>query len=161
MAAFWVEYKEILAVVMGAILGFALSEGKSTWLLRKRRKSHFGALRAQIELCREMAETYLRDNIIAPLYRLPLSAYENSMPALLADGALNETEVRALTEFFAQVQTLNRGLDLAQTMRERGEDQMLQEEFARNQLKAERLVPSEIRPASYYDRAIAVITSRV
>jgi hypothetical protein len=73
MAAFWVEYKEIIAVVVGAILGFTLSEGKETWLRRRRRKSHFGALRAETELCREMAETYLRDNIIAPsaLMRIP------------------------------------------------------------------------------------------
>ncbi len=161
MAAFWVEYKEIIAVVIGAILGFALSEGKDAWFRRKRRKSHFGALRAEIELCREMAETYLRDNIVAPLYRLPINAYENSMPALLADGVLNETEVRALTEFFAQVQTLNRGLDQAQSMREEGEQQMLQEEFGRNRLKAERLVPLEARPVSYYDRAIAVVAVRL
>jgi hypothetical protein len=82
------------------------------------------------------------------------------MPALLADGVLSKTEVRALTEFFAQVQTLNRGLDQAQAMRESGEEQMLQDEFTRNRLKAERLVPLDARPASYYDRAIAVIAMR-
>ena len=44
-------------------------------------------------------------------------------------------------QYFSEVETLNRGLDLAQTARESGDEQALQAEFERNILKATRLVP--------------------
>jgi hypothetical protein len=115
------DYSKVVAVVVGVVLGFVLSQAAEACKRRKRRKAHFGALRAEIELCREFAQTYLSSDKKLPLYRLPTKTYETALPALLADGVLKELEVRVLTEFFAQVETLNRGLDQAQDMRTKEE----------------------------------------
>jgi hypothetical protein len=151
------NYSEIVAVVVGVVFGFVLSETKEACHRRQRRKARFGALRAEIELCRETAQTYLASDKKIPLYRLPTNTYENSLPALLADGVLKEKEVSGLTEFFAQVETLNRELNQAQEMREKGEQQLLSEEISRNIVKAKRLVPVEERSPSFYDRARRIV----
>ncbi|MCI0564004.1 MAG: hypothetical protein MN733_36475, partial [Nitrososphaera sp.] len=98
--------KEALLVLFGFVLGLV-----PTWLDRKRRlKTHWSVIRAEMELCRERASTLLNDAIQSPLYRLPLSAYEASFPFLLAEGALSEPESLTMGRFFCQVQDINRGL---------------------------------------------------
>jgi hypothetical protein len=62
---------EISAALLGVLLGFILAEGKE-WLARRRRRgAHWGALSVETEFCRVLAEAYVRDRVIAPLYRLP------------------------------------------------------------------------------------------
>ena len=58
-----------------------------------------------------LAERYIQDEILAPLYRLPTTAHSSTLPILLAEGALDKGEVAALIEFVAEVDELNRGLD--------------------------------------------------
>ena len=43
---------------------------------------------------------YVRDRIIAPLYRRPIAAYSHSFAALLTDAATTEAEVHSLMQFF-------------------------------------------------------------
>lgn len=92
-------------------------------------------------------------------------AYANSLPALLADGAVDEAETRKLLQFFNEVETLNRGLDQAETARliadPMEQDAKLTDEFSRNVLKAQRLVPVDALSPSYYDGAKAVVESRL
>jgi hypothetical protein len=150
---------EVVAALAGAglggFLGFLLSELKD-WRARvRRRKAHWSALGAEIELCREIAESYLRDNVQAPLYRLPTLSYLNSFPVLLADGVPQEAEMRAITQFFSQVETLNRGLDQANEVRDR--EDRLNEETSRNRMKAEKLIAS----ASYYSNVRSVLDQRL
>ncbi len=64
-------------------------------------------------------------------------------------------------QFFSEVETLNRGLDLAQTARESGVEQALQAEFERNLLKATRLMPAAATAESYYQPARAVVDAHV
>ncbi len=157
--------REVIAVLLGVTVGFLLSVLNDWRRGRSRRRAHWAALSAEMEYCRGLAETYLRDNIRAPLHRLPSMAYTNSLPALLADAALNETDTHCLLSFFNEVETLNRGLDQAEGARlitdptER--DAKLREEFGRNRLRAERLVPLDSRSPSYYDRARSVVESRL
>jgi hypothetical protein len=67
-----------------------------------------------MDYCRDQARTYLRDEVSAPLYRLPTAAYANSLPALLESAALlDDTDTRDLLSFFSEVETFNRGLDQA------------------------------------------------
>ena len=153
----WWQTTELWAALLGVLLGFILAEGREWWARRRRRRTHWGALRAEIEFCRGLAETYLRDRVVAPLYRLPTAAYSQSFPALLGDAAVAETEVQSLIQFFSEVETLNRGLDLAQTARERSDAQALQAEFERNLLKAQRLVPPGANAENYYQPARAVV----
>ena len=91
---------------------------------------------------------------MAPLYSLPTLSYLHSFPVLLADGAPSGAEARAVTQFFNEVETLNRGLDQANEAR--NDDARLREEFARNRLKAERLVGS----VSYYTRLRTLLDLR-
>jgi len=152
---------EIWATLLGVLLGFTLAEGKE-WLVRcRRRRAHWGALSVEIEFCRMLAETYLRDRVIAPLYRLPTTAYAHAFPILLGDAAVAQGEARCLVQFFSEVETLNRGLDLSQSMRERGDEQALQAEFERNLLKAARLIPRAPSGENYYEPLRIILDAHV
>jgi hypothetical protein len=144
----------LLGAVVGGILGFAIGELKEWLHGRRRRRAHWRALSAETELCREMAEEFLRANVMGPLYRLPTLSYSHSFPVLLADGAPNEAETRAVTQFFSEVENLNRGLDQANEAR--NDETRLRDEFGRNRLKAEILVGS----GNYYTRLRAVLNHR-
>ena len=91
----------------------------------KRLANHWAALGAELELCKRHAGAYsvLADNekkVASPAYRLPLSAYHESYPSLLSDGALEqeqEQEVLSIAEFFVKAQEINRCLDSAEEIR--------------------------------------------
>lgn len=70
-------------------------------------------LLVEIEVCASSAKTFCEAQIAAPLYRLPTSGFETGLRELLGAGALTEADARALIEFYAQADTLNRGLDQA------------------------------------------------
>lgn len=161
----WYQTTEVIAAFVGAAVAFALVLLYDWLKSRRRRRAHFAALRAEIEHCRRLAQTYLTDGVAAPLYRLPTVAYAHSLPALLADGGLDEAHTRDLLAFFNQVETLNRGLDQSEGARlianptER--DAKLSDELSRNCLKAEKLIPVHLQSSSLYDRAISVVNSRL
>jgi hypothetical protein len=46
-------------------------------------------------------------------YRLPEAAFAAAFPGLLADGAISKAEAATLAAFWADVQTINRGLENA------------------------------------------------
>ena len=105
--------KSVMEELLLILLGFLLGLIPNWWAKQSRLKIHFAALRAEIQLCRDQAETYLKANVMAPLYRLPTKAYEASLPVLLTDAALDEQDVRDLLRFYGQVEDLNRGLENA------------------------------------------------
>ena len=149
--------KEVLLVLLGFALGFV-----PVWLDRKRRlKTHWSAIRAELELCRERASTLLRDSIRSPLYRLPLSAYQSSFSVLLADGDLSEPEVLTIGRFFCQVQDINRGLDNAAAMLNADNAAGLDREYDRNLLKARRLVESREGEESLHADAKRIVDAKV
>jgi hypothetical protein len=135
---------ELVAALAGVLLGSAISYGVEGLRRGQRRRAHWAALRAEIDYCLWRAETYEADKIPAPLYRLPTVTYSSSLPALLGDGVVSESEVRALIAFFSEVETLNRGLDLVQAAR--GDQQTMQAEYERNLLKIRSLLALH-RPA--------------
>jgi hypothetical protein len=147
MTPWWVP---LVAALLGVTVGFFLTQAKEILSRRQRRRTHWAALRAELEFCRRRAETYVRDRVAAPLYRLPTSAYSHSFPALLSDGAVTEVEADALMQFFSEVETLNRGLDLAQAAREGGDNAAVSVEFQRNTVKASRLFPPDGGGSNYY-----------
>lgn len=161
----WWASREVIAALLGVFLGFLLSLVTEWWRGRLRRRAHWAALNAEMDYCRQLAETYLRDNVPAPLYRLPTAAYINALPGLLASGALDAVDTSNLIAFFNEVQTLNRGLDQiedARSIQDTTErERRISEEYGRNRLKAEHLIPLNARSPSYYDRARAVIEPRL
>jgi hypothetical protein len=161
----WYQSKEVIAAVTGAAVAFFLVVAYDWLRARRRRRAHFAALRAEMEYCYDLAQAYLRDRVAAPLYRLPTVAYSSSLPALLSEASLSECDARALLSFFNEVETLNRGLEQAEAARliadARERDTKLAEEFSRNMLKAQKLVPVDALSPSYYDQAKSVIDSRL
>jgi hypothetical protein len=149
--------KEALLVLFGFALGLW-----PTWLDRKRRlKTHWVALRAELQLCRERASTLLEDAIQSPLYRLPSITYEATFPVLLAEGALTEAQSLTIGRFFCQVQDINRGLDNAAAMLSGNDVPGLEREYRRNLLKARRLVETTAEEESLYSHAMRVIDEKV
>ena len=142
-----VKVSTLITAAGGAAIG-ALATQFKEWRARKRRqKAHWYALSAEVELCREMAETFYGARYASPLYRLSTLAYLHSFPGLLADGAARmKQDTRAVTQFYNQVEALNRGLDQANDARDDDQklkdNQKLKEEHLRNRMKAEDLIGS-------------------
>ncbi len=132
----WYESGAV-ATLIGVFVGYLISQFKD-WAIRARRhKALWQSINAEIEACKGKADGFLRDPYKSPLYRLPTIAYLNCLPLLLADGTLNEDEAASLIAFFGEVETLNRGLDLASAAR--GNSAKLTQEDGRNRLKAKRI----------------------
>lgn len=147
--------REVAFVFLGMLIGLL-----PPWFIRKRRlRTHWRALRAEIVQCNEKATTIFTSEplIMAPLYRLPLMTYQTSFPILLADGAVSESEVKILGRFFSQAQDINRGLDNAAEMNKSDKESKLKEEFNRNCLKAKGLVQSQDQEPSLYAQALAIV----
>ena len=149
--------KEVFLILFGFLLGRA-----PTWLDRKRRlKTHWSAIRSEVEQCKSKAGTLLKDNIRAPLYRLPLLSYQVSFPILLAEGTLDESEASEIGEFFDQVQDINRGLENATALYQSDKLDKLEKEHERNCLKAKRLVESTEENKSLYEKVKVIVDSKV
>jgi hypothetical protein len=66
-------------------VGFVLGQGVTSLQRRRRLRAHWAALDAEITICGRQARAYLRDNVAAPLYRLPTMASAASFPRLLSE----------------------------------------------------------------------------
>ncbi len=147
----------IFAVLVGFILGRV-----PVWLYRKRKlKAHWCAIRAEIDLCKEMANKLLADEVLSPLYRLPTVAFQTSFPLLLAEGVLTETESLALTWFSNHAQEMNRGLDFAAEAHTSGDQELLRKQNDRNRLKARGLVQSADAKDCLYDTARRIVDEKI
>lgn len=149
--------KELFLILLGFLLGMI-----PPWFMRKRRlRTHWCALRADMERCNEKAKKLLNDKIMSPLYRLPLLAYQVSFPVLLADGAVEENEVLSIGRFFNLAEELNRGLDNAAEMLKVGNNEKLKQEFNRNCLKAKALIEPNDGQDSLYTESRRIIDSKI
>lgn len=147
--------KELLLLVVGFILGHVPS-----WLDRKRKlRTHWHAILAEMVLLKEKAETLLNDQIRAPLYRLPVVAYETSFPILLAEGAVTEEEIKTIGRCFSLVQDINRGLDNVTELYKTGSDK-LEKEYERNCLKAKTLLIDKDGQKSVFEPARNIVDAK-
>lgn len=144
----------VVSVLIGVFLAFFIEWIRSY----KRKKAHWGALATEVQLCKKTAQQYIgREQANAPLYRMPLIAFKNSLGALVADGAMKEDEFRDLSRYYSWVEDINRGLDLATTARyqEGGTDGALYgEEVGRLDAKTRELVDD------FFPAADAVVRRR-
>jgi hypothetical protein len=148
--------KEVFLILFGFILGLI-----PPWLSRIRRiKTHWCAIRSEIEICREKAEKLLNDNVQSPLYRLPVLAFQVSFPALIADGVFGESELLSISRFFNQAQDINRGLDNAADMVKAGDHEKLNSEYRRNCEKAKELI-GDANNKGLYDAAKTVVEQEI
>lgn len=150
---------ELAFTIFGFLLGLV-----PPWFNRKRRlRTHWCAIRAEMLQCKEKAETLLKDKIASPLYRLPLTAYQTSYSVLLGDGAVSEGEVLVLGTFFGLVQDINRGLDNTAAMHMSGSlmENKIESEYQRNRMKAEKLIKEENQKPSIYEQAKGVVDRKI
>lgn len=112
-------------------------------------------------LCKEKAEMLLNDNVMSPLYRLSIIAYQVSYPVVLADGAVAEDEVLALGRFFEQAHDINRSLDNAAQAKMNNDSHNIKTEYDRNLLKAESLVVEHNGKPSLFGLAKAVVDRKI
>lgn len=148
--------EELILLVVGFTLGHVPG-----WLDRKRKlKTHWHAIRAEMLLCNERAETLLNAGIQAPLYRLPEIAYNTSFPILLAEGVVNGDEIITIGRCFGQIQDINRGLDHAAEMYRAGNDNKLQKEHERNCLKAKTLLFGKDGEESLFESANKIVNAK-
>jgi hypothetical protein len=124
---------DILKVLIGAVAGYLLGWLQDRRNRIRRAKAHWSALEAEITMCGNQALKFLGqlqkdEEFMQPLakdtrrkktpdFRCPIVSFRSSLPALLADGGVSEGDIEPLTEFYGRVETLNRGLDNAATMR--------------------------------------------
>lgn len=150
---------ELAFTIFGFLLGLI-----PPWFLRKRRlRTHWCALRAEMSQCKEKVETLLKDNVQSPLYRLPLTAYQASYPILLADGAVGENEVLVLSRFYSLVEDINRGLNNAASIYMTGDlmQNKLASEFERNKIKSRNLLNPQNGGSSLYDQAKEIVDQKI
>lgn len=149
--------KEVLFILIGFVLGFIPS-----WLDRKRRlKIHLQAIRAEMQLVQERANMLLNDNVMAPLYRFPVSTYQTSFPVLLAEGVLSEKGAFSLGDYFCQVQDINRGLDNATSMAHSNDAAGIRREYDRLLLKGRRLMEDGTEGQALYAASLAVVDQQL
>ena len=104
--------KALLGGFVGAALVFCLQIWLEWQASKKRTKGHFAALKAEIEECGRIAAVYLEDKSPkVPLYRLPIICFPTTFPGLLEAKVLNGDQSGALMKFYAEIETMNRGLD--------------------------------------------------
>ena len=148
---------EVIFVLLGFFLALI-----QPWFLRKRRlKTHWAALRAELNLCQESVMMFHNDKVMAPLYRLPLKAYEASFPVLLADGAVAEDEALTLSRCFGLIEEINRGLDNAASANMADQEIKMKAEYNRNLLKASKLIGSESEGESMLETAKKLIGAKL
>jgi hypothetical protein len=68
-------------------------------------------LLAEVEVCVERGKTYIEQNIIGPAYRLPSTVYDGVFSQLLSTAAMPAQDVKAVLDFYSQVQQANWLLD--------------------------------------------------
>ena len=104
-------------------------------------KLHWQALRAENLIALEQVTELLGENIAAPLYRLPMRAYDAALNALLADGAnITPDKIKILYEAADLIGDINRGLDYcAELANVDSEGAPLKANDKRNRIKFERL----------------------
>jgi len=150
----------LLSVVIGVILGYAATELRESCRRTRERRGHLEALAVEIQICSEIATGYLVGKVRAPAYRMPVLAYQRSLPAILAEGVLNMTETNALVRFYANALAFNFSIDQAQAvLMKKQEDRppnRLELEVRRARLKAEKLGKSDRTP-NHYDAAMSVL----
>lgn len=148
---------ETALILLGILLGLIPS-----WYVRKRRiKTHWSALRAELTQCKTKAEVFLKDEKLSPLYRFPNIAYRTSYPVLLTDGVVSEDEVLIIGRFFQQVEDINRGLDNAADAYKGHESIRQQQEDIRNRHKAKVLIRGESDTVSHYDQAERIVSAKI
>ena len=106
---------------------------------RVERRGEIVAMCADVYHARKRMENLTEQRIQAPLYRIPDSTFTSGLPKLIGDGRLRgRTKSPLSLEYANKIAEINRGLDRAGAAHaaQPGGSDLLNNEFARNQAKA-------------------------
>jgi hypothetical protein len=104
----WTPFiQSVLLVGLGWLLG-----GLRPWLQKGRgRKANWLAMKAEVSIWKRKAEQFKEDQILGPLYRLPIINFWNALMNLIMGGFDKADEIDRLSDFFINAKGFNRGLD--------------------------------------------------
>ena len=92
-------------------LGWLLS-GLRPWLQKaKGRKANWLAMKTEVSIWKRKAEQFKEEQVLGPIYRLPIINFWNSLMNLIANGFDEADEIDRLSDFFINAKGFNRGLD--------------------------------------------------
>lgn len=99
--------QSVLLVGLGWLLG-----GLRPWLQKaKSRKASWLAMKTEVSIWKRKAEQFKEEQVLGPLYRLPIINFWDSLMNLIASGFDNVDEIDRLSDFFLNAKGFNRGLD--------------------------------------------------
>ena len=147
--------------LLGVVVGFFLATMLRWWERKRKVKAHWEAIRAEMTLCKEKADTFLNTPVAAPLYRFPVMAMQTAFPILLTEGSLNEQEALAVGRYSSQVEDINRGLDYAASQAMDGTTVGLASQYNRLVLKTRDLIEAADGGRSIFEAAQDVVDGRL
>ena len=136
-------------IMLGAVLGAVLAYLPRFLSTRQKLIANRALLLVEIDACRKMAATYLSAGFASPAYRLPSLGWSQSIPQIIAIGMIDQTQIEAVQDFYAEVASLNwdfyaevaslnRGLDQAD--RHMDDDRRLDAEAKRARVKSRNIL---------------------
>jgi hypothetical protein len=144
-----------------AAIGTLLAVVVALWLaqrdVRARRTERRGEIIAMItEVYRAgvSMRALLKENIQAPLYRMPIANFNRALPKFITDGRLDIDDIGTLVDYGNRMEELNRGLERAGDAHAAGVGGMglLAQEFQRNMAKAREIL--EAKSNRYDDQTL-------
>lgn len=147
--------------LVGALVTAGIGRIKDRSERRRIESGLWAFLRTELQMCGAIAKGYLDGGVEAPIYRMPLQAYEHSLPALLSTGKVGENDGERLVRYFVNAHAFNRALEHAQLALDRGDATRRQKEVDRARLKARKLRPGDPGTETHYDRAVAVVNGHL
>jgi len=147
--------------LIGALITAGVGWIKDRFGRRRTESGHWAFLRTELQMCGAIAKGYLDGGVEAPIYRMPLHAYEHSLPALLSTGDVGENDGERLVRYFVNACAFNRALDHAQLALDRGDETRRKKEADRVRLKARKLKPGDAGTDTHYDRALGVVNAHL
>ncbi len=104
----WTPFTQsVLLVGLGWLLG-----GLRPWLGKaKTKKANWLTMKTEVSLWKRKAEQFREEQVLGPLYRLPIINFWNSLMNLIMSGFDKADEIDRLSDFFINAKGFNRGLD--------------------------------------------------
>ena len=156
--AAWIQAIGTILVVIGAfavaLYQASLTRKRDRTAKRDRVEGMWMAIRSEVARCGNTAKDFYDARIRAPSYRFATVAYDKILPELLIEARLNAQDTQDLITFFANVEAINIGLDIAQEMHNVGNMKRLEEQASVNFSKADKYVRQD---SEGYKAAMAVI----
>ena len=104
----WTPFvQSVLLVGLGWLLA-----GLRPWLGKaKARKANWLTMKTEVSIWKRKADQFKDEQILGPLYRLPIINFWDSLMNLIAAGFDEAEQIDRLSDFFLNANGFNRGLD--------------------------------------------------